>query len=388
MLIPLADCQLKHNLTNRYINSVTLLSCAKCLPFATRNYYSNELLKLSMDNTIKLPVISTDPVIKIVDIHIELVKNKGHIGDWVKVNFELRNELTVDLACRSIYVVLKHNDLSNPKSFCDDSPSSSKPSAFDNTNSGVLVSLLSEEKPKEILKESLTPSSILKKIKSHKRTWSRNKNIIESKSNNQTNSLTSSPSESRSTSLSQSTTSINTYPDGNTSAKKALFIDNEENKDIPNGETNLHNDQFSKSSLLQNADVKSTDGDVSSGVQQVDLMIAGGKHEASILAPPELSLISGDISDARIGKPLATSSIAEATSKSVEWSAFVEEDIDKSDNITVSRYILLYFFLSFYGICSEKFLKERDIKMTFVFVTIVRSSSHYSITISQVYKNS
>ena len=182
-----------------------------------------------------LPVIGMEPVINIKDFDIRLVRNKGHIGDCVKVNFTLVNELIVDLPCKSIVLVLKHSDLDNPRSFSDThmhtpthSTTSTSPALsplphatkIDPSNTAVSVSLLSDERPKDSgVKDAMTPTTFLQKIKGHRRTWS--KTLTETRS--QTSSLSSSPTGTRSASIS----SINTYSETTTamSAKKALFAD-------------------------------------------------------------------------------------------------------------------------------------------------------------------
>ncbi|XP_057306729.1 uncharacterized protein LOC130644945 isoform X3 [Hydractinia symbiolongicarpus] len=179
VLIPLADCQFKHSLHDRYLTAVALLSCAYCLPTSTRHYYSKELFKLSRSENVQLPVIVTEPVLKVVNIKIDLVKNKGHIGDEVKVILSLSNELIDELLCEEISIFTRHHDLSDPSSFTDNI-SSPRVSIFDQTDGNMDVSLTPEKQPiKENAKEPLTPSGLLKRIKSHRRTWSKNKNVFD-----------------------------------------------------------------------------------------------------------------------------------------------------------------------------------------------------------------
>ena len=219
VLMPLAACQLKHKLYSQYLSSVTLLSCVQCLPFPTRQYYSNELIKLCKDDTLKLPVINTDPVFTITDVRIDLVKNKGHIGDTVNVYVKLTNQITEKLSCKYASISLRHCDLNNPRSFSDE-PTSPRKTIFDQTDYGMHISLASIEKPKEAIKEPLTPSNILKRIKSHRRTWSRNKNEIRTDINVDVK-VNSSPS---SDSVSRTTSPDETVPLENVSSvKKALF---------------------------------------------------------------------------------------------------------------------------------------------------------------------
>lgn len=310
VLIPLADCQLKHNLKTRYISSIAMLSCAKCLPEDTQKYYTDELLKLSKDVSIESRVIGIDPVLKIVDIHINLVKNKGHIGDMIHITVDVINELNIDLECKSISIVLKHGDLNNPKSFSDGSPSARSVSNFDLLTSDVYVSLNSEEKQlKEIPKEPITPSSLLKKFKGHKRTWSRNKNVLE---NLKAESPSSSSSEhGRSSSISY------TQPDGsnNSSARKALFAAD----DKPNSHGEFPQNHVTRTSSLQDIDFKSSVGDLRSSC--IDLRSSYSDVKSNSVDIPALSSEMKKSSDSRasigaaLGKPLATSSVTQFESE-------------------------------------------------------------------------
>ena len=188
VLIPLADCQLKHKVHERYLNSVTLLSCAHCLLFDTRDFYSKEVLRLSQDNELTFPTLSCEPCLKIVSVKVALVKMKGHIGDKVQVNIVLDNELTVPLTCNQVSINVKHFDLSNPDSFSENVLSARK-SLFENRDYGMnSVSPSNNDNDKELskedtTKEAFTPSNLLKRIKSHRRTWSRNKNVVENVEN-------------------------------------------------------------------------------------------------------------------------------------------------------------------------------------------------------------
>ena len=214
VLIPLADCQLKHKLHERYLNSVTLLSCAHCLPFETRDFYSKEVVRLSNDKDLSLPTISSEPVLKIISAKVALVKLKGHIGDTVQVNIVLDNELTIPVECQRVTINAKHFDLSNPDSFSENVLSARK-SLFENKDFGMnSISPQEKQPPKEeTVKEALTPSNLLKRIKSHRRTWSRNKNVVE------TNEIKT-DLNTTSTDGSNSNTTVENDAD---SAKRALF---------------------------------------------------------------------------------------------------------------------------------------------------------------------
>lgn len=181
VLIPLAACQLKHELHDRYLTSVTLLSCASCLSFDTRDFYSKEVVRLSKDDKLSLPTVSCDPAVRIISIKVNLVKMKGHIGDNVEVNVTLANELTMPIHCQKITINAKHLDLSNPDSFSENVLSARK-SLFENRDYGMnSVSPKDKQPPKseEPVKEALTPGNLLKRIKSHRRTWSRNRNVVD-----------------------------------------------------------------------------------------------------------------------------------------------------------------------------------------------------------------
>ena len=180
VLIPLAACQLKHELHDKYLMSVTLLSCAKCLPLSTREFYSKEVLRLS-ESTLKFPTTSFDPVFKIVNVKNHLVRYKGHIGDTVRISVNIINNLPLPVVCKQFNIVARHRDLSDPDSFSENVLSARK-SLFDQTDYGMNVAISPPEKPIKVTeaKEPLTPSALLKRIKSHRRTWSRNKNGLDS----------------------------------------------------------------------------------------------------------------------------------------------------------------------------------------------------------------
>lgn len=192
VLIPLADCQLKHKLLEQYLNSVTLLSCAHCLPFETRDFYSKEVVRLSQDNELTFPTLSSEPCLRIVSVKVALVKMKGHIGDKVHVNIVVDNELTVPLSCNQVSINAKHFDLSNPDSFSENVLSARK-SLFENKDYGMNSvspkhnSIKEAAVKEENAKEALTPSNLLKRIKSHRRTWSKNRNVVENVENNKGN---------------------------------------------------------------------------------------------------------------------------------------------------------------------------------------------------------
>ncbi|XP_066918768.1 uncharacterized protein [Clytia hemisphaerica] len=214
VLIPLADCQLKHKLHERYLSSVTLLSCAHCLPFETRDFYSKEVMRLSNDKDLNLPTINSEPVLKIISAKVGLVKHKGHIGDTVQVNIIFDNELTMPVECQRVTINAKHFDLSNPDSFSENVLSARK-SLFENKDFGMNSISPQEKQPQkeETAKEALTPSNLLKRIKSHRRTWSRNKNVVE------TNEI---KTDSITISIDGSTLNATVENDAD-SAKRALF---------------------------------------------------------------------------------------------------------------------------------------------------------------------
>ena len=272
VLIPLADCQLKHKLHERYLNSVTLLSCAHCLPFKTRDFYSKEVLRLSQNNELTFPTLSCEPCLKIISVKVELVKMKGHIGDKVHVNIIVDNELTVPLSCNQVSINVKHFDLSNPDSFSENVLSARK-SLFENRDYGMNSVSPKHNSSKdaavvkeENVKEALTPSNLLKRIKSHRRTWSKNKNVIENSDNNKGNADNSTTTTDggaagslvkSSGSISEDTTS--TGGDIN-NAKRALFesvnsVDDSKNSTTTTSSTSTDKKTSRDENSLTNGDV-------------------------------------------------------------------------------------------------------------------------------------
>ena len=271
VLIPLADCQLKHKLHERYLNSVALLSCAHCLPFDTRDFYSKEVLRLSQDKELTFPTLSCEPCLKIVSVKVVLVKMKGHIGDKVQVNILIDNELTVPLTCNKISINVKHFDLSNPDSFSENVLSARK-NLFENRDYGMnTVSPVPADKESSkddsTAKEALTPSNLLKRIKSHRRTWSRNKNIVENaeNANNSNTTTTTTAEEGALVRLSSSTSedlSLSAAEVNNT--KRVLFEADKTTSTTSNTSTATNNTTNKKTNKAENGSLVNGAGQDSS----------------------------------------------------------------------------------------------------------------------------
>ena len=109
VLVPLAECQAKHDIFDRYLSSLPLLACAPILTESKRTYYTEELLKLAYDDRILPHTVNSEPILKIEDVSIDLIKEIGQIGEEVSVNLRLRNNLPMPLDCDEIVLGLRYS---------------------------------------------------------------------------------------------------------------------------------------------------------------------------------------------------------------------------------------------------------------------------------------
>ena len=307
VLIPLADCQYKHQVHDRYLNSVTLLACAHCLPQKTREHYSKELLKLSQASN-NLPITEISPILEVTNLKVNLVKNKGHVGDTVVFSLTLNNNLVANLTCNLISIYLKHRDLNDPDSFIDPVNSSHK-SLFDPTDYGMNITLSPIDKPKETAatKEALTPSNLLKRLKTHRRTFSRNKNTLEeSKIESQNDANDSVFEKSRKELLHKSFSAEDISTPEKKQIRKALF---ESTLSLPNGELKNKTKSEKRSSLLEIVKSKETIDDM--------------KDKSSLDENQWTSSIKSN--DSSLSEPIATSSVSNNVKENTKQNGIADE---------------------------------------------------------------
>ena len=91
VLEPLAICQSKLGLFDQYLYSLAALSCSSSLSVEKRSKYADLLLE-SAQNGAK-NTISTEPILTLEDVKIDLTKEIGHAGEVVSVVLQIRNNL-------------------------------------------------------------------------------------------------------------------------------------------------------------------------------------------------------------------------------------------------------------------------------------------------------
>ena len=305
VLIPLADCQYKHQVHDRYLNSLTLLACAHCLPQKTRQHYSKELLKLSQTSN-NLPVTEISPILEVTNLKVNLVKNKGHIGDTVVFSLTLNNSLLTNLTCNLISIYLKHRDLNDPDSFIDPVNSSHK-SLFDPTDYGMNITLTPIDKPKETAatKEALTPSNLLKRLKTHRRTFSRNKNTLEESKIESQNDASVFEKSSKEM-LHKSFSAEDISAPEKKQIRKALF---ESTLSLPNGDLKNKTKNEKRLSLLEIEKSKETTDDM--------------KNKSSLEENPRTSSIKSNYSS--LSEPTATSSVSNNVKENTKENGIADE---------------------------------------------------------------
>lgn len=305
VLIPLADCQYKHQVHDRYLNSVTLLACAHCLPQKTREHYSKELLKLSQASN-NLPITEISPILEVIHLKLNLVKNKGHVGDTVVFSLTLNNNLVTNLTCNLISIYLKHRDLNDPDSFIDPVNSSHK-SLFDPTDYGMNIALSPTDKPKETTatKEALTPSNLLKRLKTHRRTFSRIKNTLEESKIESQNDI-SVFEKSNKEMLHKSFSAEDISTPEKKQIRKALF---ESTLSLPNADLKNKTKSEKRYSLLEVAKSKETIDDM--------------KDKSNLEKKQRASSVK--LNDSSVSEPIATSSVSSNVKEYMKGNRIADE---------------------------------------------------------------
>ena len=181
VLIPLADCQFKHKRYKQYLHSVSILACSQLLDSGKKLHYNEEFIRLLNSNDVGN--VSAEPAIKVEKISIPLVKGKGHIGDNVSIQVRVNFKLRENLLCQRAEIHLKYFDLNSL------SPSYSLAQCrgkHESTSSKMIIPSAKQTNETSV-KAPFTQNTLLKRMKDHRRTWSRNKNIADL---NESDSLT------------------------------------------------------------------------------------------------------------------------------------------------------------------------------------------------------
>ncbi|XP_012556503.2 uncharacterized protein LOC100207710 isoform X1 [Hydra vulgaris] len=175
ILIPLAHCQSKLKSYKQYLKSVCVLACSPYLSLSKKLHYNEELIRLMSENN--LGCISTEPLIKIKKIRIPLVKGKGHIGDCVSVHVQVDFELKESFFCQKAVVYFKYFDTNTSQANIISTDLFQQINKFETVNSKIKTPLTKQISSDISARTSFTQNTLVKRIKEHRRTWSRNKNI-------------------------------------------------------------------------------------------------------------------------------------------------------------------------------------------------------------------
>ncbi|XP_065057879.1 uncharacterized protein LOC135685750 [Rhopilema esculentum] len=110
VLEPLATCHINLNSFDRYLCSLASLSCACTLSVEKRLMYADMFLGSVHNEADHFHTISTDPVIGLEQVQIDLTKEIGHIGEIIRVNLTLRNNLLKEITIDDIEIRMQYTE--------------------------------------------------------------------------------------------------------------------------------------------------------------------------------------------------------------------------------------------------------------------------------------
>lgn len=106
VLEPLAICQSKLGLFDRYLCSLAALSCSDSLSVEKRSKYADLLLENACTGTKN--TINTEPILTLEDCKINLIKEIGHAGEVVSVVLQIRNNLMKQILNAEIEIRMRY----------------------------------------------------------------------------------------------------------------------------------------------------------------------------------------------------------------------------------------------------------------------------------------
>lgn len=141
-LVKLAQCQKQLKHMDKYAASCSILACEERLSSDNRSYYTQELLQVmreTMDSAQAI-IVRAEPLLKVKDVQIELMKGIGSVGECINVKLKLFSALEEEVTCGRISFSIHTNELKRGASI-----RSSKRSPPVIVDSGLSSAALSEE---------------------------------------------------------------------------------------------------------------------------------------------------------------------------------------------------------------------------------------------------
>ncbi|XP_031568533.1 trafficking protein particle complex subunit 10-like [Actinia tenebrosa] len=113
VLMKLVVCQKKLKYLDKYAYSCSMLACESTLPPEKKSKYAQELLQLIRDTLdVEQPIIiRAEPLLRVKDVRIKLLKGIGSVGERIKVELDLQSGLHEEVTCRRISFSLHSSDL-------------------------------------------------------------------------------------------------------------------------------------------------------------------------------------------------------------------------------------------------------------------------------------
>lgn len=163
VLEPLAKCQEEVESFDNYLRSLAALACTKTLSVEKRLFYSEKFLESARNENEKTYTVSTDPVISLDDVKIDLIKEIGHVGESINVVLVLGNNLLKELTLDEIEIRMRFTETDKVRLSSADGGISSQQRPNDRTSWSELF-----QEQSEPLSPSVTKSGILQRIKSRR----------------------------------------------------------------------------------------------------------------------------------------------------------------------------------------------------------------------------
>lgn len=112
-LVKLAQCQKQLRHMDQYASACSILACEQHLSSEERSHYTQELLQVmreTMDSE-KVIIVRAEPLLRVQDVQIELMKGIGSVGESIIVKLKLLSSLEEEVSCRRISFSIQTNEL-------------------------------------------------------------------------------------------------------------------------------------------------------------------------------------------------------------------------------------------------------------------------------------
>ena len=163
VLEPLATCQAEVESFDNYLRSLAALACAGSLSLDKRMRYAERFLHSTLNEAKKAYSISTDPILTIEDVKIDVSKEIGHVGETINVVLTLRNNMLIEIRFDEIEIRMRYTETGKVRLSSVDGEFSSLQRKADRVNWSELFN----EQP-EPSSPSNPKSGLLQRIKSRR----------------------------------------------------------------------------------------------------------------------------------------------------------------------------------------------------------------------------